>query len=65
MIALMFSSRSLFLSSSSGQAAYNPNFEEIKGDWRERIRARGAKSGYPTENTWSLTLTNKLVAERR
>lgn len=35
----------------SGQAAYNPNFEEIKGDWRERIRARGAKSGYPTENT--------------
>jgi len=27
----------------SGQAAYNPNFEEIKGDWRERIRQRQAK----------------------
>lgn len=31
----------------SGQAAYNPNFQEIKGDWRERIRHRQgmAKSG--------------------
>jgi len=28
----------------SGQAAYNPNFEEIKGDWRERIRQRQAKA---------------------
>ena len=47
MIALTCS----FLSLPSGQAAYNPNFEEIKGDWRERIRARSAKSGYPAENT--------------
>lgn len=28
----------------SGQAAYNPNFEEIKGDWRKRIRQRQAKT---------------------
>lgn len=29
---------------SSGQAAYNPNFEEIKGDWRERLKQRQAKA---------------------
>ncbi|XP_078345829.1 uncharacterized protein LOC144631294 isoform X2 [Oculina patagonica] len=28
----------------SGQAAYNPNFQEIKGDWREKIRQRRAKA---------------------
>lgn len=28
----------------SGQAAYNPNFEEIKGDWRERLKQRQAKA---------------------
>lgn len=34
----------------SGQAAYNPNFEEIKGDWRERIRARSTKCGSPADH---------------
>lgn len=28
----------------SGQAAYNPNFQEIKGDWRERIKQRQSKA---------------------
>lgn len=29
----------------SGQAAYNPNFEEIKGDWRERLLKKKQKTG--------------------
>ncbi|CAH3018464.1 unnamed protein product, partial [Porites evermanni] len=34
-----------FSFSFSGQAAYNPNFQEIKGDWRERIRQRRSGTG--------------------
>lgn len=34
-----------FSFSFSGQAAYNPNFQEIKGDWRERIRQRRSATG--------------------
>lgn len=36
--------RNIRLISFSGQAAYNPNFEEIKGDWRERLKQRQAKA---------------------
>ena len=40
-----------FSFSFSGQAAYNPNFQEIKGDWRERIRQRRSGTGANQKDT--------------